>query len=146
MDDALIEAVYKREPLWNPDSDLHKNAMVLKKLWEEVAYELQRDVKTIKSRWKNMRAYFFKEHKKISEKPSNVDGTDNACTSWQYYEPLLFLKRSLNTEDESNFSVDNVDTKKMLYMNKIPLVRKLRLRSKIQDLILAELEAVENNT
>lgn len=31
------------------------------------------------------------------------------------------------------------------YMENIPLRRKLRLRSKIQDLILAEIEAVENN-
>lgn len=31
------------------------------------------------------------------------------------------------------------------YMETIPLRRKLRLRSKIQDLILAEMEAVENN-
>lgn len=31
------------------------------------------------------------------------------------------------------------------YIETIPLRRKLRLRSKIQDLILAEMEAVENN-
>jgi hypothetical protein len=37
MDEALIAAVFRREALWNPSDELHKNAVVLKKLWEDVA-------------------------------------------------------------------------------------------------------------
>ena len=45
MDEILIASVFKREPLWNPANELHKNAVVLKKLWEEVAVEVEKDGK-----------------------------------------------------------------------------------------------------
>lgn len=45
MDEILIASVFKREPLWKPSSKLHKNAVVLKKLWEEVAVEVGKDGK-----------------------------------------------------------------------------------------------------
>lgn len=45
MDEILIASVFKREPLWNPAHELHKNAVVLKKLWEEVAVEVEKDGK-----------------------------------------------------------------------------------------------------
>lgn len=45
MDELLIASVFKREPLWNPGSELHKNAVILKKLWEEVVVEVEKDGK-----------------------------------------------------------------------------------------------------
>jgi hypothetical protein len=41
-DEALTAAVFKRETLWNPSEKLHKNGLVLKKLWEDVAEELNK--------------------------------------------------------------------------------------------------------
>lgn len=182
-------------------------------------------VKTVKGRWKNLRAYFFKENGKI-DKPKSGDSADKICKStWQYYDQLLFLKTkgnlnessgrdsNLSTENDDNFSTttdttldelqnpdsnstsdilesksygqtsqrkkirmnrsDNnnqlldIEKKKLEileresikeknddllffqsllpYMENIPLRRKLRLRSQIQELILAEIETVENN-
>lgn len=188
-------------------------------------------VKTVKGRWKNLRAYFFKECGKL-DKPKSGDSADKICKStWQYYDQLLFLKSMKNQSEssgrDSNISTDNnnyystttdtileelqnpgsvqtnsisdtsdilesqsygqtsqrkkirmnrtenndqlieIEKKKLEileresikeknddllffesllpYMENIPLRRKLRLRSKIQELILAEIEAVENN-
>jgi hypothetical protein len=35
--------VFRRRPLWDPNHDLHKNAAVLRREWEEVAKETGRD-------------------------------------------------------------------------------------------------------
>lgn len=43
MDDSLITAVHKRDALWNTANAFHKNAVVLKGLWAEVAEELAKD-------------------------------------------------------------------------------------------------------
>ncbi|XP_053609907.1 uncharacterized protein LOC128674926 [Plodia interpunctella] len=221
MDDTLIAAVYRREPLWDPAHKLHRHVNVLKSLWEEVAEETGRDVKTIKTRWKNLRAYYVKECQKM---PKGIPKTgikmDNTASSWQYFNALTFLGSTLssiekhvvddNTDDSNSTSVVDVDdsfdayqeqlypivniesgyeyrapspsckrlrtsnnepidvqkddlerTKIELlqqdavrrnnddllffesllpYVRDIPLVRKLRLRSAIQDLITKELE------
>ncbi|CAG5054304.1 unnamed protein product [Parnassius apollo] len=225
MDNILIEAVYRREPLWNPMNDLHKNSNILKRLWQEVAAEVNRDAKTTKTRWKNLRAYYVKECQKIDSK--SKEGSETTST-WQYFDRLQFLgdvilpglnqttdcikeedyegdeifitnidgsvaypenrspaqsssdtsyitpstrKRKLNTLASSSEFVNNetlleLERKKVQilesdiargsnddllffesllpFMNEIPLERKLRLRTKIQDLISNELEAVQN--
>jgi hypothetical protein len=46
-DEALIAAVFKRGTVWNPSEELHKNALVLKKLLEEVAEELNKSGKYV---------------------------------------------------------------------------------------------------
>lgn len=45
MEEFIIASVYKREPLWNPSHSLYRNVGVLKKLWQEVANELNTDGK-----------------------------------------------------------------------------------------------------
>ncbi|XP_068623177.1 uncharacterized protein [Battus philenor] len=92
MDNILIDAVYRREPIWNPDNDLHKNSNVLKKLWQEVADEVNKDAKSSKTRWKNLRAYFVKECTKV--KSRSVEGGE-ATSSWQYFDQLQFLRSTL---------------------------------------------------
>ena len=44
-DEALIAAVFRRVTVWNTSDKIHKNALVLKKLWEEVAEELNKSGK-----------------------------------------------------------------------------------------------------
>jgi hypothetical protein len=44
-DDALIAAVFKRKKVWDPSEKLHKNALVLKKLWEDVTEKLNKSGK-----------------------------------------------------------------------------------------------------
>ncbi|XP_023939446.2 uncharacterized protein LOC112046857 [Bicyclus anynana] len=207
-DEKLISAVYKREPLWNPASELHKNSVVLKKLWHSIALELGKDVTSIKTRWKNLRAYFIKVHRKSD------CGDQMSTITWQFYDQLSFLKHCSpglegigdrvrvenedsnssigetledNTDDKPNSDSDscasqpprkkprniaprieleverikeipeaenyqerNYDDQQFFesllpYVKNIPLMRKLKLRCKIQEMILKELEAVEND-
>ncbi|XP_069670952.1 uncharacterized protein [Periplaneta americana] len=220
MDEALIGAVFKREALWNPSDELHKNGVVLKKLWEDVAEELNKDgkyavqMKYIKGRWKNLRAYFFKEYRKVGGKQHSAHGAEEISTStWRLFDELKFLKNTTgvphrdsslladsdtrSTADEGTMSCEEeiesspltlqpqrkkiripgnsktdeklleIERKKieifekesererngdhhffeslLPYMAQIPLIRKLRLRSRIQDLILNELESLQSD-
>ncbi|XP_045779121.1 uncharacterized protein LOC123876804 [Maniola jurtina] len=210
-DERLIAAVYKREPLWNPNSELHKNSVVLKKLWNSIAIELGKDVTSIKTRWKNLRAYFIKVHRKSDS------GDQMSTITWQFYDQLSFLKccspgleresvradnedsnssigetidennddNKANSDSDSNSSqlskrkkprvsittknepleiplernrydeIDNYQERNLddqqffesllPYVKNIPMMRKLKLRCKIQEMILKELEAVEND-
>ncbi|XP_039760305.1 uncharacterized protein LOC120633939 [Pararge aegeria] len=212
-DEKLIAAVFKREPLWNPASELHKNSVVLKKLWNSIAIELGKDVTSIKTRWKNLRAYFIKVHRKSDS------GDQLSTITWQFYDQLSFLKccspglegigeRVRVDNEDSNSTIDetidetvndnkdnsdsdscasnmpkrkkpkmsvttnsepfeldkmksdvlesdsyqerNYDDQQFFesllpYVKNIPLMRKLKLRCKIQEMILKELEAVEND-
>ncbi|XP_060803522.1 transcription factor Adf-1-like [Amyelois transitella] len=225
MDDTLIAAVYRREPLWDPAHKLHRHVNVLKSLWEEVAEETGRDVKIIKTRWKNLRAYYVKECQKIPKSKNGIR-IENFTSTWQYFQPLNFLGTSFsnvdkpildeNTDDSNSTSLVDVDDsfdvcQKQLYpivniesgyefraptphckrlrssleepiednhaddlertkiellqrdadrrnnddllffesllpyVKDIPVVRKLRLRSAIQDLITKELEELAEN-
>ncbi|KAJ0182575.1 hypothetical protein K1T71_001944 [Dendrolimus kikuchii] len=104
MDNSLIAAVYTREALWNPANELHKNSNMLRKLWQEIAEELQKDVKSLKTRWKNLRTYFIKECQKL-EKSKNKHG--GGIRTWQYFDQLQFLRNSTSVlnkiaEDEDD--------------------------------------------
>ncbi|XP_030029420.2 uncharacterized protein LOC115446778 [Manduca sexta] len=89
MDNLLIEAVHRRDPLWNSSNEHHKNSNILKKLWEEVAEEVQGDVKTLKTRWRNLRAYYIKECQKIEK------SRGNSSSSWQYFDKLRFITNNM---------------------------------------------------
>ncbi|KAF6215108.1 hypothetical protein GE061_009857 [Apolygus lucorum] len=91
MDDLLlIHAVREREVLWNPSHKSHKNVHVLKASWVEVATILTKSVKLVKTRWKNIRAYFCSlEDKKIS---FMQDGHNPPPITWPLYSSMLFLK------------------------------------------------------
>ncbi|CAH2055740.1 unnamed protein product, partial [Iphiclides podalirius] len=220
MDRLLIEAVHRREPIWNPASHLHKNSNILKRMWQEVGAELHKDAITAKTRWKNLRSYYLKECQKVNNR--SAKGGDPTST-WQYYDQLHFLRGTLDgqkqngTQEEyegdeifitnldgpmsypespgqssteaSNStptrkrkiklltsSNDNIDSYTLLelerrklsilesemvrssnddllffesllpYLKDMPLERKLRLRSKIQDLICSELNVQEEVT
>ncbi|KPI98195.1 PREDICTED: uncharacterized protein LOC106120722 [Papilio xuthus] len=213
MDNILIEAVSRREPIWNPASGLHRNSNVLKCLWQEVANEVNKDVKSVKSRWKNLRSYYVKECQKLDSK--TPEGEEQ-ISSWQYFDDMQFLRQTLTSHktnkqeeyDGDEIYITNLDaianpeplspgqsssetshttptTRKrklqalattsdtlielerkklkilendiargsnddllffeslLPYMKEIPIDRKLRLRSKIQDLICGELEVVQ---
>jgi hypothetical protein len=43
MEDILISTVFRRSPLRDPNHDLHKHTVVLRKEWEEVSKETGRD-------------------------------------------------------------------------------------------------------
>lgn len=47
MDDQLISAVFLREALWNPMHKQPKNANYLKKMWDEVVREMNKDGKCV---------------------------------------------------------------------------------------------------
>lgn len=45
MDELIIAVVFTKEAIWNPAHPLYKNVGVLKKLWLEVANEVNKDGK-----------------------------------------------------------------------------------------------------
>ncbi|RZF40899.1 hypothetical protein LSTR_LSTR015055 [Laodelphax striatellus] len=103
MKEVIIAAVFKREPLWNPFHKHHKNVMILKKLWEEVAEEVNEDEKTVSVMWKNLRTYFYREVRKL-EKDGN-----KSTSSWQYFNQLMFLKDIISeSQQDTNILINSI--------------------------------------
>ncbi|XP_043195278.1 translation initiation factor IF-2-like [Amphibalanus amphitrite] len=59
-DSQLVEAVRKREALWNVRQAAYHQRKHKLRLWAEVAAETGRNVADVKSRWKSIRDYFMK--------------------------------------------------------------------------------------
>ncbi|KAF6214811.1 hypothetical protein GE061_009554 [Apolygus lucorum] len=87
FNETLIELVKCREELWNWKITGHKNTQMVTQLWEEIAHELQVNVKVCKTRWKSLRDRFNKEVKK-----KNSTGSGKR---WPHMEVLEFLRPSL---------------------------------------------------
>lgn len=48
--------------------------------------------KTIKAKWKNLRAYFTKELRNISQPKSGSGGSEIVISTWSHFKQMLFLK------------------------------------------------------
>ncbi|XP_050517469.1 uncharacterized protein LOC126892083 [Diabrotica virgifera virgifera] len=92
MEESVISAVYKRRAIWDPADPLRKNSKILTTLWEKAALEVGSDIKTVKGKWKNLRAYFTKELRNISHPKSGSGGGENVTSSWSYFKQMMFLK------------------------------------------------------
>jgi hypothetical protein len=45
MEEYIINAVHKREEIWNPRNSNHKNVNILKRIWMEITEEVGQDGK-----------------------------------------------------------------------------------------------------
>uniref|UniRef100_A0A0A9XLD3 Transcription factor Adf-1 n=1 Tax=Lygus hesperus TaxID=30085 RepID=A0A0A9XLD3_LYGHE len=106
-DDLLIAAVWEREVLWNPSHDSHKNVNILKAAWVEVAQIVNKPVKIVKSRWKNVRAYFYN----IQEKQDSMvqEGSSPPLITWQLYNQMSFLKDINVVPSRASASFQEID-------------------------------------
>ncbi|XP_049875937.1 uncharacterized protein LOC126373741 [Pectinophora gossypiella] len=94
MQQDLIAAVSKREPLWNSKNKYHKNVPILKKMWKEVAQEVNKDEKVVRTKWKNLRTYFYREIRREQRK-TREDGDSDCTPTWQFYTQMMFLKEEI---------------------------------------------------
>lgn len=58
-------------------------------------------VKAAKSKWKNLRAYFVAEQRKINKPPTGSHGSVKVISSWAHFNQLMFLRDTLGTYDET---------------------------------------------
>lgn len=66
-------------------------------------------MKVAKSKWKNLRAYFVSELRKINKVPkTGSHGSVKETSSWSYFNQLMFLRDTLGTYDEARD--DNIST------------------------------------
>ncbi|CAH0400992.1 unnamed protein product [Chilo suppressalis] len=109
MEEVIIAAVYKREPLWNQSNKHHKNVIVLKKLWEEVAEEVNIDDKIVRMKWKNLRTYFFREIRKMEDPKSGDGGRIYSASTWKFFEQMMFMKDSVaKLQRDTNFDMESI--------------------------------------
>ncbi|CAH1966694.1 unnamed protein product [Acanthoscelides obtectus] len=90
--EKLISLVYDRKPLWDVGSKSYHNRDVGRKLWREMAEELNSTSEVTKGKWQNLRGNFRREHTKISKAPTGSAALgDTQIPSWKYYKQLSFL-------------------------------------------------------
>ncbi|XP_034839885.1 uncharacterized protein [Maniola hyperantus] len=93
--EKLISCVYNRPTLWDKHSKNYNNRDVSKRLWAEVASEMDMAVADIKKKWSNLRDQFRKEYNKYNEPGRSGAAADHKLPSWTYYESLLFLMKQI---------------------------------------------------
>ncbi|XP_045103076.1 uncharacterized protein LOC123499319 isoform X2 [Portunus trituberculatus] len=105
----LCELVEGHRFLWDPQNvDYPKHKLRLK-VFGEIAQEIKAQYPAmttltadqVRAKFKKLKAYFLREHKKIQSAPSGSAG--KAPTKWEYYDCLAFLSPSeeLTTEEPS---------------------------------------------
>ncbi|XP_014271139.1 uncharacterized protein [Halyomorpha halys] len=85
--DKLISMVQERKPLWDIKCKNYHNRDIARKLWDEIAKEMNTTGMIVKARWQNLRDNFRREHSKYTK---TTDGTPQH-SSWKYYDQLLFI-------------------------------------------------------
>ncbi|ERL85020.1 uncharacterized protein LOC109546506 [Dendroctonus ponderosae] len=93
--EKLINLVNERKPLWDMTEKSYNMRDIQRKLWQEVAVEINADVHVVKNKWRGLRDTFRKELNK-SKKSKSGDGAESLVISkWPYYKMLLFLSESV---------------------------------------------------
>ncbi|XP_014292359.1 uncharacterized protein [Halyomorpha halys] len=89
---ALIAAVKKRSPLWDPTDVHHHNRVVVAGLWRQIAQELGLNMILAKSKWRGLRDYYRQQFKRAMEQPEGQVGS-----TWAHFEEMSFLGPSLSS-------------------------------------------------
>ncbi|XP_031337208.1 uncharacterized protein LOC116166393 [Photinus pyralis] len=93
--EKLINLIYEKKPLWDMTDKSYHMRDIQRKLWQEVAVEMNTKVDEVKSKWRGLRDTFRKEFNK-SKKQKSGDGAESVVTSkWPYYKILLFLSKTV---------------------------------------------------
>lgn len=91
-EEALIYAVYKRRPLWDPSVHFYRNNTVIRILWEEVANETGLTDHQAKGRWKSLRDYYRLELKKLHKN----GGEESKKSNWSHFSSMSFLQELMS--------------------------------------------------
>ncbi|XP_050515930.1 uncharacterized protein LOC126890781 [Diabrotica virgifera virgifera] len=93
--EKLITLIYEKKPLRDMTDKSYHMRDINRKLWQEVAVEMNTTVDGVKNKWRGLRDTFRKEFNK-SKKQKCGDGAESVVTSkWPYYKILLFLSKTV---------------------------------------------------
>ncbi|CAH1958194.1 unnamed protein product [Acanthoscelides obtectus] len=90
--EKILSLVYDRKPLLDVGSKSFHNRDVGRKLWREIAEELNSTSEVTKGKWQNLRDNFRREHANISKAPTGSAALGNTqISSWKSYKQLSIL-------------------------------------------------------
>ncbi|XP_005096034.1 transcription factor Adf-1 [Aplysia californica] len=87
--EALIEAVRKREVLFDKSNENYSNRVVINQQWIEFGEEVGIDGATARKKWAMLRDSFRRQHKKETTYKSGSGGKYQKL--WYLYKDMLFL-------------------------------------------------------
>ncbi|XP_025163180.1 uncharacterized protein LOC105184943 isoform X1 [Harpegnathos saltator] len=88
INELIIHYVRNRPQLWDLNDKCYRNNGLKKKLWCEVAHELNMTEEFVKNRWRNLRDRYIKEKKKSVTKSGQAAVH---FVPWSFMEHLHFL-------------------------------------------------------
>ena len=95
----LIERYQQHEILWNSKIPQYKNRGLKQESLGNLAKEFDTPVSEIQRKVHNLRCQLNSEVKKLKRR--KLEGAEDMKSSWEYFEPLLFiLSVSSNEEDD----------------------------------------------
>ncbi|XP_016964767.1 uncharacterized protein LOC108034397 [Drosophila biarmipes] len=93
----LIHSVQAKPILWDTHHERHFHGPLLKKAWEKVAEEVNKDVKSCKAAWKSLRdSYKYYRNTKQSRSENPKPGED--YVEWKFAEHMSFLPVSTSSQ------------------------------------------------
>ncbi|KAK5644993.1 hypothetical protein RI129_006293 [Pyrocoelia pectoralis] len=94
--EKLISLVNNRKPLWDMTDKSYHMRDSQRKLWQEVAVEINANVDVVKNKWRGLRDTFRREFNK-AKKYKSGDGAASVVTpKWPYFKMLLFLSNTVD--------------------------------------------------
>ncbi|CAI6362082.1 unnamed protein product [Macrosiphum euphorbiae] len=97
VSEQIAAAVFVQEAIWNPRHPDHKNRTKIQKCWSNVEKDLNMNVLTLKSKWKNIRDYYRAELKKVSSGRSGAGADEVTSSTWPLFPCLNYLKDTMET-------------------------------------------------
>ncbi|XP_067634256.1 uncharacterized protein [Eurosta solidaginis] len=92
----VIEEVKKRRPLWDLFDKKNFDKLLIIKLWEEIAVELDSPTNEVKKKWKNLRDTYRMVLKR--ERRAICNGQTYNGKKWKYTQEMSFLKDVMTTD------------------------------------------------
>lgn len=107
---VLIQSVQTKPILWDTNHERHFHGPLLKKAWERVAAEVNRDVKSCKAAWKSLRDS-YKYYRNTKKSKSGNTQEDEDYVEWKFAEHMAFLPGSttLQRTRSSTYAADETE-------------------------------------
>ncbi|KAM4048996.1 uncharacterized protein ACNLHF_000483 [Anomaloglossus baeobatrachus] len=103
--ELLINLVHERQPLWDMQDHRHADSVITRRLWEEVASEVEdgwenlneraksKTVRRLIIRWRSLRDRFRRDYNLEMEAPSGSAGRKGS--QYRYARALAFLRSTM---------------------------------------------------
>ncbi|XP_037951953.1 uncharacterized protein LOC119682554 [Teleopsis dalmanni] len=94
--DFLISLVEEQPPLWNQKHKLYNNRNVVKKIWADIARNMNETDDKVRQKWRGLRDTYRKELSKCAQKRSG-GATRQHSSKWRYFSRLSFLREQFES-------------------------------------------------